>query len=232
MIIGGLALFLGLAADLIGIGAGSGALGPNQIALAISGAAFLSSGALVWVANELQRILLYTLVGVIALATIFLGDLITIGGVPSTLAKVIVLTAGLVSVGISNITLSDSFETSTLANWRSLLAIDGLRTGKLGLVLLQLILLVAVLQIFNLENQAVYQNIALVTLFGFVFNFVLAKSLRLPYFLLLSIGAMYGLFGLAGGTWMLAIGLILIGSVIFPYASFSGELSWLPLQLS
>ena len=69
---------------------------------------------------------------------------------------------------------------------------------------------------FQLENQAFYHNIMLLTFYGFLIHYFLPSHYRLPFFLLLSLAAIAGILGFVNSAWLIGIGLGLIGICHLP----------------
>jgi hypothetical protein len=103
-----------------------------------------------------------------------------------------------------------------LEDWRKLLAFDRFKAAQFVTILAQLGLLVLVIRQYALENQAFYHNVMLLTLYGFVIHYFLPLRYRLPFFLLLSLTAIFGVFGLTNGLWLVGIGLGLIAICHLP----------------
>src|SRR5688500_4725166 len=92
------------------------------------------------------------------------------------------------------------------------------RTGLLKFLAIgaQLSLLVVIIRVTYMEGSAFYQNVMLLTLYGFVINYFLPASFRLPFFVLLSVGGIIGFFGGADGGWIVIIALLLIAICHLP----------------
>jgi alginate O-acetyltransferase complex protein AlgI len=74
-------------------------------------------------------------------------------------------------------------------------------------------LLVYVVRFYNLENNAFYDFVAPLVLSGFIVHHYLPATWRMPFFLVLSLAAIYGVFGAASPAT--ALGLIGIGLALF-----------------
>jgi len=97
---------------------------------------------------------------------------------------------------------------SYLTDWQGLL--------KFLTIAVQLGLLVVIMRLSFLEHNAFYHNVMLLTLYGFIIHYFLPQPYRLPFFLLLSLGGIFGVFGLADGAWLIGLGLALIGICRLP----------------
>jgi D-alanyl-lipoteichoic acid acyltransferase DltB (MBOAT superfamily) len=75
----------------------------------------------------------------------------------------------------------------------------------------QLGLLVLVMQQFNLVSPLFNHQIMLLIFFGFLVHYFLPFEYRLPFFLFLSLSAIACVFGVTQASWLVAIGLTLIG---------------------
>lgn len=100
--------------------------------------------------------------------------------------------------------------------WLQERAHEKLGLAKFMSITLQLGLLVLIIRLFEVESQAFYHNIILLTFFGFCVNYFLALRYRLGFFLLLSVCGILGIFGLPNGAWLIGIGLFLIGICHLP----------------
>jgi len=86
---------------------------------------------------------------------------------------------------------------------------DALRA--LGIASAQLALLWLVFLRFQLENDAFYRKVAVLTFAGFVVHYFLPARQRMLYFLALSLLAITTVMGIQNGAWLVAIGLVLLG---------------------
>ena len=80
-------------------------------------------------------------------------------------------------------------------------------------------LLVLAFRVYYLETRTFYEFIALLTLFGFIINHYLPASLRRPFFLLLSVVGIVGVFGFVSAPAALGLvvgGLVLVGVCHLP----------------
>lgn len=103
-----------------------------------------------------------------------------------------------------------------LVDRRELLAVLG--------VALQLWLLQQVMRLCYLEHNAFYDTLMHLTLYGFIIHHFLPLRYRLLFFIALSIGGIFGVFGLGNGLWLLGLGIVLLGICRIPVAFW---LRWL-----
>jgi D-alanyl-lipoteichoic acid acyltransferase DltB (MBOAT superfamily) len=82
-------------------------------------------------------------------------------------------------------------------------------------VLSQLLLAVLVTYLYRVEGPAFLRVFALAAA-GFAVNLFLPMRLRLPFFVLLSLGGVFAVFGAADGLWLIGSGLVLIGLCHLP----------------
>ena len=126
----------------------------------------------------------------------------------------------LASIGFSILFIgtvtASSVERGLAGSWFSLFSLEKIQVGKFASVAVQLGILVLVIRIFHLENQALYQNLMLLTFYGFLIHYFLPSNYRLPFFVLLSLAAIAGILGFANGLWLIGIGLGLIGICHLP----------------
>jgi hypothetical protein len=212
---------IALAADLLNPGGPQG-IGPRQFAMALSGGAVLVAGV-VLISSERQRYISEGLLVVLAtIAVAFASDLLVINGLPEVASKLVVVA----SIGFS--ILSAGLISSSAAGPRNAVVgirpfpVERLQLGKFLGVAVQLGLLVLVVRMFRLENQAFYHNVMLLTFFGFLIHYFLPSQYRQPFFLLLSLAAIAGILGFVNAIWLIAIGLGLIGICHLPL-SFSAR---------
>ncbi len=205
-----------VASDLLGVG--TQGLGPNQLALAIAGAAILLTGVALNPSDSLSRFGHWLLVAAGALVAGIAADVLVIGGLPAFLPKQVMLFAILLGLILTNYGASVAG-----GEWDRFLAgaveyVAARREQALQLlgITAQLVLVVLVMGQYRLENQTVYSSMMLLCLYGFVVHFFLPAHLRLPFFLLLSVTAIVGILGLGNGVWLLLIGLGLVGLVHLP----------------
>jgi hypothetical protein len=201
-----------LAADLLDFNGPVG-IGPKQFSLALSGFAVLLAGT-VLISSERQRFISeWLLVALATIAVIFAADMLVINGLPDFGAKLVVL----VSIGLSVLSTGIvSFSALDRGNADTWINLDKLQLGKFLSVSVQLGLLVLVVRMYQLENQAFYHNVMLLTFFGFLLHYLLPSHYRLPFFLFISLGAIAGILGFVNSLWLVGIGLGLIGICHLP----------------
>ena len=204
-----------LAADLLDFGGARG-IGPRQASLALSGFAVFLAGVVLISSVRRRYISEWLLIGLATIAVVFAADLLVINGLPEVWAKHFVL----VSVGLSILTIGVSTSSSegrgNAGLWLDLLTLDKLQIRKFLSTVVQLGLLVFVVRLFHLENQAFYHNLMLVTFYGFLIHYFLPSHYRLPFFLLLSLATSAGILGFVNSIWLISIGLGLIGICHLP----------------
>ena len=98
-----------------------------------------------------------------------------------------------------------------VAGWLKNITIERRSAGKFLAVSIELAFLTLVIREFRIGNQLFYERIAVLTLAGFVIHYFLPARHRLSFFLLLSLVGIVSVFGLLNGTWLIGIGLVLIG---------------------
>jgi hypothetical protein len=204
-----------LAADSLRIGAQAG-IGPNQIAVALSGFAILGAGLVLVSPVGLRPIGEWLLIGVGVLAATFSADLLVINGLPEWPAKLAVLASTCVSLLFLRAVASEPWDWQKVRAWLMQVGLDRPKVGGFLSILLGLSLLGVVIRQFHLETQAVYDNIIPLVSYGFLIHYLLPARYRLPYFLLLSLAALVGILGLTNSVWLLAIGLSLVGLAHIP----------------
>ena len=212
---GAVVMGLAFAADLLRIGDLSG-IGPNQFSVALSGFAILMAGLVLMTPTDLRPMTEGLLVGVAVLAAAFAADLVVTNGLPDWPAKLVVLASAGISVLSIRALPADSWGWWNRRSWLGQLRLEGLRLGPVLSVVLQLSLIALVVRQFHLENQAIYHNLMLLTLGGFLIHYLLPARYRLSYFLLLSLAALAGILGFVNAVWLLAIGLGLLGLAHLP----------------
>lgn len=206
-----------VAADLLALGGPQG-IGPRQVSLALSGLAILLAG-FVLISSERKRFVSeWLLVGLAAIVAVFASDLLVTNGLPDLLSKLVVLS----SVGFSILSIGMIASSAAVGEnagpWTSLPSIDRVQLGQFLNVAVQLGLLVLVVRLFRLENQAFYHNLMPLAFFGFLIHYFLPSHYRLPFFLFISLAAIAGILGFVNGILLLAIGLGLIGICHLPIA--------------
>jgi hypothetical protein len=206
---------IGLLADLLDFGGLQG-IGPRQVSLALSGFAVFLAGAIL-ISSARQRYISEWLQIVLAtIATAFAADLLVINGLPDFTAKLLLLASVGFSILLSSLISSASEDRGNSSPWNNLLTLDRLQLGKFLSVAVQLGLLVLVVRLFQLENPAVYQNVMLLTFFGFLYHYFLPSHYRLPFFLFISLTAIAGILGVVNSVWLIGICLGFIGICHLP----------------
>ena len=82
---------------------------------------------------------------------------------------------------------------------------------KLITLIVQLVIVIATIRVFNVEDTSALHIIIPFIFGGFIVNAVLKPALRLPFFVLLSVAAIVAVFGVVNGGWLIGISLGLIG---------------------
>ncbi len=217
ILIGALGVSLAFGADALGLGGGTG-IGPKQIALAFSGLAFLAAG-IAGAVSEKQRVYgEWFLLGISAVAVAFAADLLVIGGLPNLWTKQLLLASVAVGWLITANPPLVSFGPQYVAELADLIAREKRSILQFLLITVQLGFLALLIRQFELENQALYQNVTLITFYGFILHAILPRQYRLPFFLLLSLTGIVGILGVQNGLWLIGIGLGLFGIAHLPIA--------------
>jgi hypothetical protein len=211
---------IALAADLLDFGGPRG-IGPRQVSLALSGFGVFLAGV-VLISSVSQRYLSeWLLIALATIAVAFAADLLVINGLPDYGAKYLVLA----SIGFSILSIgtipASSMDQRTAGPWLKLFSLDRLQISKFLSTVVQLALLVFVVQLFQLENQAFYHDLMLLTFYGFLIHYFLPSNYRLPFFLLLSMAAIAGILGFVNSLWLIGIGIGLIGICHLPISYFA-----------
>ena len=206
---------IAVAADLLNFGGPRG-IGPRQVSLALSGFAVFVTGV-VWISSARQRYISeWFQVALATIAVVFAADLLVINGLPEFGAKHLALA----SIGFSILTTgtisASSADGRNVGLWPNLLTLDKLQISRFLSIAFQLGLLVFVVRLFHLENQALYQNLMLLTFYGFLIHYFLPSHYRLPFFLFISLAAIAGILGFVNGIKLIGIGLGLIGICHLP----------------
>jgi hypothetical protein len=217
ILVGMVAVSVGLAADRLGLGGVPG-LGPNQITLALSGFAVSVSGMVLISSVYKRRIGEWLMVSLGVIAVAFAADLLVVGGLPSFGAKHITLASVAFGLFVSVAIPAPSVSLHSFLERLNWLTAASQKLTKYALLVIQLALLILVIRQFQLESQAFSHNLLALTLYGFLIHSVLPTRYRLTFFLLLSLVAIAGIFGIANGAWIIGIGLALIGICHLPVA--------------
>jgi hypothetical protein len=95
-------------------------------------------------------------------------------------------------------------------------AVDAqVHVGKYVLLCAQLLLLAVLLRQFQIESNALLR-VSLLAFAGFALHYFLPFALRLPFFVLLSIGGTVMILGLGDAVWLFGFGTVLIGICHLP----------------
>ena len=216
LILGGAGITaIALSADLIDLGGPRG-IGPKQIALALSGFAVFLAGVILISSVGQRYISEWLLVASATIAVAFAADLLVINGLPDYEAKFLVLASIIFSLLSIGTIPASSVDRQTAGIWPNLFYLDKLQFSKFLSVVVQFGLLVYVVGLFHLENQAFYHNLILLTFYGFVIHYFLPSQYRLPFFLLLSLAAIFGILGFVNSIWLIGISLGLVGICHLP----------------
>lgn len=86
---------------------------------------------------------------------------------------------------------------------------------RLGAISFQFGLCILIIHAFSIESR-VFLKLAVFTWFGFIAHHLLPMPLRLPFFGLLSLAAVFLVFGVVNGGWIIGIGGVLIGIAHLP----------------
>jgi hypothetical protein len=211
-------IVIALAADLL-FGGMSG-IGPRQVSLALSGLAIMLAGVVLISPDSQRYIGEWLLVVLATIAVAFVADLLVINGLPEFAAKYTLLASLGLSALVIAVIPAFSVDRPNIGEWLSQFLHDRLQIGKFLRVAVPLGLLVLVVRQFQLENQAFYSNIMLLTFYGFLVHYFFPHRYRLPFFLLLSLAAIAGIFGFINSAWLIGIGLALIGICHLPISYF------------
>jgi len=211
---------IALAADFLTFG-GLPGIGPRQVALALSGFAVLLTGLILILSVSQRYIGEWLLVGAAVIAVAFASDLLVINGLPEFADKHLVLAAIGLSVLVTNVIPASSVDRRDLGRLLNLSTLGSINISNFLSVAIPLGLLVLVVGQFQLENQALYHNVMLLTFYGFLIHYFLPSRYRLPFFLLLSLGAIGGILGFVNGVWLVGIGLGLISICHLPVSYFA-----------
>jgi len=201
------AVFGSLAIDMLGVGGQTG-FGARQLVLLLSGVSFLAGGLSSASTGNNKGLWEWMLLAAGAVTVAIASDLIMETGLPEFGLRQLMLLPTALSVVLCYMVLEDDRSSNDTLTW----------TGGLHyfLVAAQLGLLVVVAAQYDLENRAFSHNILPIIFYGFIIHFLLPLRLRLPFFLLLSFAAIFGIFGFANGAWLVVLGLLLIGICHLP----------------
>ena len=208
---------IALSADLLAFGGPQG-IGPRQLSLALSGFAVFLAGIVLISPARQRYISEWLLLGLATIAVAFAADLLVTNGLPEFGAKHLVLASIAFSILSIGTIPALSVDQRAAGTWPNLLALDRLQLSKFLSIVVQLGLLVSVIRLFHLENQAFYQNLMLLTFYGFLIHYFLPSHYRLPFFLFISIAAIAGILGFVNSLWLVGIGLGLVGICHLPFS--------------
>ncbi|HET9905171.1 MAG TPA: hypothetical protein VFQ23_00975, partial [Anaerolineales bacterium] len=206
---------IGIAADLLDFGGPRG-IGPRQVSLALSGFAVFLAGVDLISTGRQRYIIEWLMVALATITVVFAADLLVINGLPDIAAKHLAVASlgfSILSMGTIPVLLGDQRNISAGLN---LFSLEKLEVGKFLSIALQLGLLVLVIRLFRLENQAIYHNLMLLTFYGFLIHYLLPSHHRLPFFLFISLAAVAGILGFINSIRLIGIGLGLIGICHLP----------------
>lgn len=208
---------IALTADLLGFGGPQG-IGPRQVSLALSGFAILLAGVVLISPARQRYISEWLLIALATIAVAFAADLIVINGLPEFGAKHLVLASIAFSILSIGTIPALSVAQTTAGSWLNLFTLDKPQITKFLSIVVQFSFLVAAIRLFHLENQAFYQNLMLLTFYGFLIHYFLPSHYRLPFFLFISLAAIAGILGLVNSLWLIGIGLGLVGICHLPFS--------------
>ncbi len=109
-----------------------------------------------------------------------------------------------------------TFGRRCLLAWLKPIVLDREGLVKFLTVAIQLWLLVAIIRMCYLENNAFYEKVMPLAFYGFIIHYFLPRQFRLSFFLLLSLAGIFSVFGLADSAWLIVISLLLIGICHLP----------------
>ena len=89
------------------------------------------------------------------------------------------------------------------------------RLTQLTVVTMEFALLVAAIRILNIESES-FERVLTLALGGFLVNHYLPAPWRVTFFAALSVASVYLVFGVGDATWLLGLGLLLIGLCHLP----------------
>jgi hypothetical protein len=196
--------------------------GNRQLALVLCGITIVLTGLVLLSSNNHRYIGQWSLLVAGVIAVVFAADLLVVYGLPGFRSKQFVVASVMVGLILTHIIQVTTINKKQIREGVNLIINEKITIGKYLSIVVQLGLIVLVMRQFQIENQAFYHNIMLVTFYGFLIHSLLPMSLRLPFFLLISYGAILGIFGLINGLWLIGIGLLLIAICFIPI-SFRGR---------
>lgn len=216
MLAGVSAVVFAFAADALGFG-GMPGLGAHQVTVAVSGLFLFFAGLILVLPAPNRRFGFWLLIGVSILAVALSSDLIVINtGLPGNIDKALMMAVMTFSILLTRVFVTSPGETPLSIELSRIFVVDRQAVAKFSLLVLQLGLLAMVIREFSLENEVFSHNIMLLVFFGFLAHYLLPLEYRRPFFLLLSLTGILGVFGIADGGWLFLLGLVLIGITLLP----------------
>lgn len=214
---GASAIVASVGVDFVGVSAPG--FSPMQLSTALSGVAVLLAGVILVSSVDQRHIAEWLLVGAGAIAVAVAADLLVLGGLPGPGARYLMLASVAFGIVVTG-TAGGAPVGKQLGEWLKISMVDRIQAAKFLSIVAQLGLLVVVIRQFELENQAFYHNLMLLVFYGFLIHYFLPIRYRLPFFLLLSLAAIFGILGLVNGAWLVGIGLALIaiGHLPIPFS--------------
>ncbi len=95
------------------------------------------------------------------------------------------------------------------------LRLSWVEAGRIATIAAQLVLLFLLIRTFPIEGAALLKVFAICVV-GFLIHAALPLSLRMPFFVLLSLAGIVVLLGPVQGLWLVVLGMILIGLAHLP----------------
>jgi D-alanyl-lipoteichoic acid acyltransferase DltB (MBOAT superfamily) len=214
LILAGIVLIISsFVTDLLGIGGQSG-FGARQLMLALSGSSVLLVGIIRLVPDKHRPIFEWVWMGIIAIGVAAASDLILETGFSKIGLRQLFMMPFIFS--LLAIKTSPKSDGQTLQVWLQDLIKDKQSILVFFTISVQLALMMVLVNQYDLENRAFSQNIFPFVFYGFLFHYLLPVQNRLPFFLLLSITAILGIFNLENGIWLITSGIALIGICHLP----------------
>ena len=207
---------LALMMDPLGLSAPG--FGPSQFAMLLSGLTVGVTGYAIHARVDTRRLAEWLLVVIGITAVAFAADFVLLQSLPGFNTKLLLMASASFGALMIAAVPAGAGNMGVPHDWRSWLAANRMAIAKFLVVLAQLAALLVVIRQYSLENQAFYHNIMLLVFYGFIIHYLLPARLRQPFFALLSISAIVGVFGLANGVWLVGIGLGLIGICHLPFS--------------
>ena len=215
ILVGAGIITIALAANLLGISSQS-SFSASQVSLALSGLVIMLAGIVQALSAERRYIGEWLLIGVGAIVVAFAADLLSVGNLPAFGIKQIMMISIALAVALIGVAPASDANQNYLSAWLKLLIINKESAAKFLGVVIQLGLLVLVVRQYELENQAFSHRILPLAFYGYIIHYFLPLRYRLPFFMLLSLAAILGIFGLSSGLWLIGTGLGLIAICHLP----------------